>query len=168
MPKGQQRKIKGVIFNVPVECVETCRVLPCSSSSSGIMLLKLKRKLEFRGHVYFQAACLQLLLNALNWLKNNNPWYKNVTIDQGNIDETMTLLQPHEDNSVPGVNDKGVTDIESSSNVLGDKADEEIKDPLNEHRLPISETCLESLILDYPLIEERNERNPFVCRKRNL
>ena len=91
MPKGQQRKIKGVICNVLVECVETCRVLPRSSLSSGIMLLKLKRKLEFRGHVYFQAARLQLLLNALNWLKNSKPLYKNVTVDQGNIDTTMTL-----------------------------------------------------------------------------
>ena len=157
MPKGQQRKIKGAICNVPVECEETCRVLPRPSSSSEIILLKLKRKLEFRGHIYFQAVRPQLLLNALNWLKNNNPLYKNVTIDLGNIDTTMTLLQPHEDNSVPDVNEKDVRDIESSSNVLDDKADEEIEDPLNEHRLPISETCLQSLIPDYPLIEERNE-----------
>ena len=28
MPKGQQRKIKGAICNVPVECDQTCRVLP--------------------------------------------------------------------------------------------------------------------------------------------
>ena len=157
MPKGQQRKIKGAICNVPVECEETCRLLPRPSSSSGIILLKLKRKLEFRGHVYFQAVRPQLLLNALNWLKNNNPLYKNITIHLGNIDTAMTLLQPHEDNSVSDVNDKDVTDIESSSNVLHDKADEEIEDPLNEHRLPISETCLQSLIPDYPLIEERNE-----------
>ena len=157
MPKGQQRKIKAAICNVPVECEETGRLLPRPSSSSGIILLKLKRKLEFRGHVYFQAVRPQLLLNTLNWLKNNNPLYKNITIHLGNIDTAMTLLQPHEGNSVSDVNDKDVTDIESSSNVLDDKADEEIEDPLNEHRSPISETCLQSLIPDYPLIEERNE-----------
>ncbi|CAB4001281.1 Hypothetical predicted protein [Paramuricea clavata] len=28
MPKGQQRKIKGAICNVPVECSQTCNVLP--------------------------------------------------------------------------------------------------------------------------------------------
>ena len=142
MPKGQQRKIKGAICNVPVECEETCRLLPRPSSSSGIILLKLKRKLEFRGHVYFQAVRPQLLLNALNRLKNNNSLYKNITIHLGNINTAMTLLQPHEDNSVSDVNDKDVTDIESSSNVLDDQADEEIEDPLNEHRLAISETCL--------------------------
>ena len=118
--------------------------------------MKLKRKLEFRGHVYFQAVRPQLL-NALNWRKNNNPLYQNITIHLQNIDTAMTLLQPHEDNSVSDVNDKDVTDIESSSNVLDDKADERMEDPINEHRYSISETCLQSLIPDYPLIEERNE-----------
>jgi len=28
MPKGQQRKIKGAICNVPVQCDETCNILP--------------------------------------------------------------------------------------------------------------------------------------------
>jgi hypothetical protein len=28
MPKGQQRKIKGAICNVPVECDQTCNILP--------------------------------------------------------------------------------------------------------------------------------------------
>ena len=53
-------------------------------------MLKLKRKLEYRGHVYFQAVRPQLLLNALNWLKTHNALYKDVTIDIGNIDRRMT------------------------------------------------------------------------------
>ena len=44
MPKGQQIKVKGAICNVPVECDETCKVLPRPPERSGIML-KLKRKL---------------------------------------------------------------------------------------------------------------------------
>ena len=51
MPKGQQRKINGAICNVPVECDKTCQTLPRAPESSGIILLKLKRKLQFRGHV---------------------------------------------------------------------------------------------------------------------
>ena len=157
MPKGQQRKIKGAICNVPVECEQTCEILPRPSSSSGIILLKLKRKLEFSGHVYFQAVRPQLLLNALQWLKNNNLLYKNVTINQGNIDTSMSLLQPRENNSVSEINDKDVIDIESCSNGFDDKAVEEDEDPLNEHRLPISETCLQSLIPDYPVTAKKNE-----------
>ena len=56
MPKGQQRKIKGAICNVTVECDQTCTILPRPPESSGIIMLKLKRKLDFRDHVYFQAV----------------------------------------------------------------------------------------------------------------
>lgn len=75
MPKGQQRKIKGAICNVPVECDKTCQTLPRPPESSGIILLKLKRKLQFRGHVYYQAVRPEIVLNALNWLKANNELY---------------------------------------------------------------------------------------------
>ena len=66
MPKGQQRKVKGAICNVRVECDETCKVLPRPPERSGIIMLKLKCKLEFRGHVYFQAVRPQFILDALN------------------------------------------------------------------------------------------------------
>ena len=39
MPKGQQRKIKGAICNVPVECDKTCQTLPRAPESSKIILL---------------------------------------------------------------------------------------------------------------------------------
>ena len=61
IPKGQQRKIKGAICNIPVECDQTCNILPRPPERSGIILLKLKRKLEFRGHVYFQAVRPQVV-----------------------------------------------------------------------------------------------------------
>ena len=61
MPKGQQRKIKGAICNIPVECDQTCNILPRHPERSGIILLKLKRKLEFRGHVYFQEVHPQVV-----------------------------------------------------------------------------------------------------------
>ena len=37
MPNGQQRKIKGPICNVPVECDKTCQTLPRAPESSGII-----------------------------------------------------------------------------------------------------------------------------------
>ena len=53
MPKGQQKKIKDAICNVSVECDQTCNELPRPLERSGIIMLKLKRKLQFKGHVYF-------------------------------------------------------------------------------------------------------------------
>lgn len=52
--------------------------------------------------------------------------------------------QPHHDNSFLHVIDTDATAIESCSHFLDNKVGEEIKDPLNEHRLPISEKIVYS------------------------
>ena len=93
MPKGQQRKIKGAICNVPVESDKTCQTLPRAPESSGMILLKLKRKLQFRGHVYYQAVRPEVLLYALNWLVANKELYKTITIDIDKLDRNLTNLQ---------------------------------------------------------------------------
>ena len=96
MPKGQQRKIKGAICNAPVDCDETCSILPRPPERSCIIMLKLKRKVEFKGHVYFQAVRPQMILHALNWLRINNPLYSNISINISNIDDTLITLQHDE------------------------------------------------------------------------
>ena len=95
MPKGQQRKVKGAICNVPVECDQKSGLLPCPPERSGIILLKLKRKLQFRGHVYFQAVRPHFVLQALQWLKANITLYKDIQIDVNNIDTNLTVLQDY-------------------------------------------------------------------------
>ena len=45
LPKGQQKKIKGAICNVPVNCETVCKSLPRPSEQSGVILLKLKRSI---------------------------------------------------------------------------------------------------------------------------
>ena len=127
MPKGQQRKLKGAICNVPVECDQTSSLLPCPPERSGNILLKLKRKLQFRGHVYVQAVRPHFVLQALQWLTANNILYKDIQIDVNNIDTNQEKSSFH--NQINDLND-------SNDN------NEEIEDPLNEHRKPISQTCL--------------------------
>ena len=103
MPKGQQRKIRGAICNVPVCCEETCHVLPRPPDSSGIIMLKLKRKLQFRGHVYFQAVRPEVVLHALQWLQRNNELYENVAINLENIDRELSSLCDHEQETESGI-----------------------------------------------------------------
>ena len=58
---------------------------------SGIIVIKLKRKLNFRGvHVYFEAVRPEFIMSALNWLKVSNPLYKDIQIDCSNISEELT------------------------------------------------------------------------------
>ena len=99
MPEGQQRKVKGAICNLPVECDQTSSLLPCPPERSGTILLKLKRKLQFRGHVCFQAVRPHFVLQALQWLKVNNTLYKDIQFDVSNIDTNLTVLRER-DNSI--------------------------------------------------------------------
>ena len=149
MPKGQQRKVKGAICNVPVECDQTCKILPRPPERSGIIMLKLKRKLEFRGHVYFQAVRPQFVLNALNWLKVNNPLYNNITINVKNSNANyISFKQLHSDNELTNKNDFCDT---TKEHIVDDDDVEERDDPLNEHRQATNETCLQSVLPDYPV-----------------
>ena len=54
MSKGQMPKMKGAICNAPVSVNDISLTLPRNLNSSGIILVKLKKKLEFNGHVYFE------------------------------------------------------------------------------------------------------------------
>ena len=56
-------------------------------------MLKLKRKLQIRGHVYFQAVQLELIQQVLSWLKVHNPLYKYILVDINSIDSNLTTVQ---------------------------------------------------------------------------
>ena len=70
MLKGQFSKLKGAIVDVPVDVSEAIKKLPCTDN---LILLKLKKKLSFRSHVCFETISTTKLLNALIYLKANNP-----------------------------------------------------------------------------------------------
>lgn len=54
MQKGQFPKIKGAVCNVPIKENNTVNILPRQADSNGLVIVMLKRKLEYRGHIYFQ------------------------------------------------------------------------------------------------------------------
>ena len=176
MPKGQQRKIKGAICNVPVHCDQTCNILPCPPERSGIIMLKLKRKLQFRGHVYFEAVRPAFVQAALTWLKANNRLYKDIVINCTNISTEYTDLHSEtagsllSDNAtdqeltttcstleLPATDNVDHVDPDSDNNVLDNETlAEEQDDPLNEYRSPTNETCIQAILPDYPIIIEEN------------
>lgn len=117
----------------------------------------------------------------------NNPLNEDIQIDCGNIDIQLTDMTLNENydtilltNSPPKnqsssttVNEKRAepdnmlanSEVNSSIEASKDNSnealnEEEVEDPLNEHRSPASETCLLSVIPDYPILtEERNSSN---------
>ena len=72
MPKGHFPKFKGAICNIPIETLDITNTLPQGTDSSGILMVKLKRNLNFRGHVYFQAVTPQSIYGALSHVLYSN------------------------------------------------------------------------------------------------
>lgn len=85
MPKDKSAKIKGSIRHTSVEVMDRSTLLPRETNSSGLSIVKLKRKLEYRGHVYFGLLHPDIVLGLLKFLKANNNIYKDVTIVPSNI-----------------------------------------------------------------------------------
>ena len=80
LPRGKQRTIHGSVVNIPVEPEETLAVLPRVPSPHAFVTVKLKRKLQYRGHVFEQNVRPTKIEEALHILKNNlrNPLYSDV------------------------------------------------------------------------------------------
>ena len=68
MPKGQQPKIRGVVCNIPIQVDAVSNVLSRPADSDGVVLVNLKRKLEFKEHVYFESVRSHFVELALNYL----------------------------------------------------------------------------------------------------
>lgn len=64
LPRGRQKSIHGTVVNVPVDTSHTCSLLPRMPTNSGLIPVKLKRKLEYRGHVEFQKVSPELYLHS--------------------------------------------------------------------------------------------------------
>ena len=108
-------------------------ILPRGADSNGIIItmVKLKRKLSFREHAYFEAVSPDLSNLALTYLKDNNHFFSDIVIDVGQILRRLLSLPEPLDNS-----DHDVGAIGSQS--------EEKQKPLDAHRLGAHKTTLVS------------------------
>ena len=89
-PKDHAPKIKGTICNVPVEYAETyCNTLPWPADSNGLVIIKLKRKLEYRSHFLFETVRPEFVQSFLSYLKHNNHLYNSTDVNLNNIPQSM-------------------------------------------------------------------------------
>ena len=90
LPTGKQRSIHGPAVNVPSKVDTICTVLPRLPSQSELIPLKLKRKLAYKGHYMYDCITPEKVLGALTWLKDNNPLYADIDINQEWLEHGMT------------------------------------------------------------------------------
>ena len=81
LPRGRQVGIQGPAVNVPTDFDMVCEQFPRLPTECQIVSLKLKRKLEYRKAYIHDYVCPDKVLKALEWLKENNPLYKEVDIN---------------------------------------------------------------------------------------
>ena len=88
--KGEFSKIKGSIFNIPIEPANICNILPRPAVSNGLIMVKLKRDLKYRGHVCFERVCPHIVYQAVNHLKSYNKFYEGISIEKGLSSKDMS------------------------------------------------------------------------------
>ena len=89
LPSGKQRSIHGSAVNVPSKIDTICDLLPRLPSQSELVPLKLKRKVAYRGHYMYDYVRPQKVLDALRYLKTNNPLYADIDVNEQWLEEAM-------------------------------------------------------------------------------
>ena len=78
--KGEFAKLKGSLFNISTETSNTCNFFPRPADSNGLIVVKLKRDLKYKGYDFFEAVCPNAIYQALNYLKTHNKLYDDISI----------------------------------------------------------------------------------------
>ena len=82
MQKGSLGKITGPCINVPASLEPITEVLPRIPEDTQLVIFKLKRMLVYKSHYLCDYMHPQIVMNALRWLKVNNPHYQDVKVDE--------------------------------------------------------------------------------------
>ena len=94
MRKGKSLKMKGSICNIPVSEVNVnCNMLPRPADSNGLIIVKLKRKLECKGDVVSEAVSPDVVIQFLEFLRSHNDLYSDIEINPANIPVDILGLQ---------------------------------------------------------------------------
>ena len=89
LPRGGQKGIRGAVVNVPARLDTIAKTLPRMPMTCGLVPVKLKKKLEYRGHSMYQSIRPDVVLHALHTLKENNPLYEDVDLDTDWLNKCM-------------------------------------------------------------------------------
>lgn len=82
LPRGGQKGIKGCVVNVPSTISSITNILPRLPSNCGLVPVKLKRRLKYKGHSMYQAIRPEHFMKALKCLKEINKDYQDIKVDE--------------------------------------------------------------------------------------
>ena len=85
LPWGKQKGIKGAAVNIPADLGPAFSLLPRIPTDAHIISLKLKRKLQYKQAYLHDTIWPEKVITALRYLKNNNPEYSDININENCI-----------------------------------------------------------------------------------
>ncbi|XP_062606605.1 uncharacterized protein LOC134268370 [Saccostrea cucullata] len=94
LPQGGQRNVHGPVVCVPSN-MRKATSLPRNESENMLLRVKLKRKLSYKGYFEYQFVNPEHIHTALDYLKKNNRWYRDVVINttwKQNCEESDLIL----------------------------------------------------------------------------
>ena len=91
LPRGKQKGIKGAAVNVPADLGPACCLRPRIPTDAHIISLKLKRKLQYKQAYLHDTIRPEKVIAALQYLKNNNPEYSDININENWIQQWHEL-----------------------------------------------------------------------------
>ena len=146
--KFEFSKIKGSICNVLIETANVCNILSRPAVSNGLILVKLKSDLKYRGYAYFEPVRPHIIYQALTYLKSHNKFYEDISVIKGlsgaDILSFSDINENHEENE--SVTENGISDGKEMNKYNNEHVSEAeyslVEDTLNMHRTGINEAIL--------------------------
>ena len=138
MAKGQSLKLVSTVVNIPVDANETFdKLLNCYD----IALMKLKKKLIYKGRVFFEQVNLENVCGVKALLKQSNHFYSDIKIE---IDSTpSSFCYFNESNEIVDNTHEYKKVVDFSVEVEDrDHNENENRNPLHEHSYIENETLI--------------------------
>ena len=148
LPRGKQKGIKGAAVNVPADLGPACKLLPRLPPDAHIISLKLKRKLEYRQAYLHDTIRPEKVITALHYLKNNNPLYTDIEINedwirtwQGEDNDLYNGLFLNKDDNAISVGDMNSSDCNSNESESGGRKENNTDEIEKEDLIALEENC---------------------------
>ena len=73
-------ELKGGISKIPIKAANICNILARPPDWNGLIVVKLKWDLNYRGYIYSESLYPRVIYQASNFLKTHNKFYKDISI----------------------------------------------------------------------------------------
>lgn len=132
LSRGKQLGICGAMVNVPSNVKACVDSLPRPLNEAGLVPLKLKRKVSYKGYVWHQFIRPHIIRSALKLLIHINPLYSGVTLNESWTQESRQL-DPETWNALSGETDYQASQVELTEDA--DSDDDFVQDDTLDEKL---------------------------------